>query len=121
MKAVRIQSIWWSGSSNLRRGAGGKAAQGPSAGASASVRAESFGHLGSKRIAGRETAHILGSDIAGEVAEIGEYVAGFKPGSAGADRPHAFLWKLRENAFEDCRTVPRITVLVMESMAETAS
>jgi NADPH:quinone reductase-like Zn-dependent oxidoreductase len=33
-----------------------------------------------KGLPGMKLPHILGSDIAGEVAEAGEYVAGFKPG-----------------------------------------
>src|SRR6202030_1268605 len=47
------------------------------------VRACALNHLDiwvRKGLPGVKLPHILGSDIAGEVAEIGEYVAGFKPG-----------------------------------------
>lgn len=46
------------------------------------VKACSLNHLDiwvRKGLPGVKLPHILGSDIAGEVAEIGEYVAGFKP------------------------------------------
>jgi NADPH:quinone reductase-like Zn-dependent oxidoreductase len=47
------------------------------------VRACALNHLDiwvRKGLPGVKLPHILGSDVAGEVAEIGEYVAGFKPG-----------------------------------------
>src|SRR3984893_4947362 len=47
------------------------------------VRACALNHLdiwARKGLPGVKLPHVLGSDIAGEVAEIGEYVAGFKPG-----------------------------------------
>ena len=47
------------------------------------VRACALNHLDiwvRKGLPGVKLPHILGSDIAGEVAEVGEYVAGFKPG-----------------------------------------
>ena len=47
------------------------------------VRACALNHLDiwvRKGLPGVKLPHILGSDIAGEVAEIGEYVAGFRPG-----------------------------------------
>ncbi len=47
------------------------------------VRACALNHLDiwvRKGLPGVKLPHILGSDIAGEVAEIGEYVAGFQPG-----------------------------------------
>src|SRR5499427_6459306 len=47
------------------------------------VRACALNHLDlwvRKGLPGVKLPHILGSDIAGEIAEIGEYVTGFKPG-----------------------------------------
>ncbi len=47
------------------------------------VRACSLNHLDvwvRKGLPGVKLPHILGSDVAGEVAEVGEYVSGFKPG-----------------------------------------
>jgi NADPH:quinone reductase-like Zn-dependent oxidoreductase len=47
------------------------------------VRACALNHLDvwvRKGLPGVKMPHILGSDIAGEVAEIGDYVSGFKPG-----------------------------------------
>jgi NADPH:quinone reductase-like Zn-dependent oxidoreductase len=47
------------------------------------VRACAMNHLDiwvRKGLPGVKLPHILGSDIAGEVAEVGEYVTGFKPG-----------------------------------------
>jgi NADPH:quinone reductase-like Zn-dependent oxidoreductase len=47
------------------------------------VRACSLNHLDvwvRKGLPGVNLPHILGSDIAGEIAEVGEYVHGFKPG-----------------------------------------
>jgi NADPH:quinone reductase-like Zn-dependent oxidoreductase len=47
------------------------------------VRACALNHLDiwvREGLPGVKLPHILGSDIAGEVAEVGEYVAGFKPG-----------------------------------------
>jgi len=47
------------------------------------VRACSLNHLDiwvRKGLPGVKLPHILGSDVAGEIAEVGEYVSGFKPG-----------------------------------------
>jgi NADPH:quinone reductase-like Zn-dependent oxidoreductase len=47
------------------------------------VKACSLNHLDlwvRKGLPGVKLPHILGSDIAGEIAEVGEYVTGFKPG-----------------------------------------
>ena len=47
------------------------------------VRACALNHLDlwvRKGLPGVRLPHILGSDIAGEIAEVGEYVSGFKPG-----------------------------------------
>jgi NADPH:quinone reductase-like Zn-dependent oxidoreductase len=47
------------------------------------VKACSLNHLDvwvRKGLPGVKLPHILGSDIAGEVAEVGEYISGFKPG-----------------------------------------
>jgi NADPH:quinone reductase-like Zn-dependent oxidoreductase len=47
------------------------------------VRACSVNHLdvwARKGLPGVKLPHILGSDVAGEVVEVGEYVSGFKPG-----------------------------------------
>ena len=47
------------------------------------VRACSLNHLDvwvRKGLPGVKLPHILGSDVAGEVVEVGEYVSGFKPG-----------------------------------------
>ena len=47
------------------------------------VRACALNHLDlwvRKGLPGVKLPHILGSDIAGEIAEVGEYVTGFKPG-----------------------------------------
>jgi NADPH:quinone reductase-like Zn-dependent oxidoreductase len=47
------------------------------------VRACSLNHLDiwvRKGLPGVKLPHILGSDVAGEVGEVGEYVSGFKPG-----------------------------------------
>jgi NADPH:quinone reductase-like Zn-dependent oxidoreductase len=47
------------------------------------VRACSLNHLdvwARKGLPGVKLPHILGSDVAGEVAEVGEYVSGFQPG-----------------------------------------
>src|SRR5258706_16421011 len=50
------------------------------------VKACSLNHLDvwvRKGLPGVKLPHILGSDIAGEVAEIGEYVSGFTAGPGG--------------------------------------
>src|ERR1700735_197852 len=47
------------------------------------VRACALNHLDvwvRKGLPGVKLPHILGSDVAGEIAEVGEYVSGFKPG-----------------------------------------
>src|ERR1700735_1553129 len=47
------------------------------------VRACALNHLDGwvrKGLPGVKLPHILGSDVAGEIAEVGEYVSGFKPG-----------------------------------------
>src|SRR5215470_792115 len=47
------------------------------------VRACALNHLDlwvRKGLPGVKLPHINGSDIAGEIAEVGEYVSGFKPG-----------------------------------------
>ena len=42
--------------------------------------AQSSGYMGTKGLPGVKLPHILGSDVAGEVVESGEYVGGFKAG-----------------------------------------
>src|SRR6267143_5759584 len=57
------------------------------------VRACALNHLDiwvRKGLPGVKLPHILGSDVAGEVAEIGEYVAGFKPGQRVLTAPMHF-------------------------------
>ena len=47
------------------------------------VKASAMNHLDiwvRKGLPGVKLPHILGSDVAGEIVEIGEYVAGFKAG-----------------------------------------
>ena len=87
------------------------------------VRACALNHLDiwvRKGLPGVKLPHILGSDIAGEVAEIGEYVAGFQPGQRVLIAPCISVDTAR-NAFEDCRTsAANLPFSVMESMAETA-
>lgn len=57
------------------------------------VRACALNHLDiwvRKGLPGVNLPHILGSDIAGEIAEIGEYVTGFKPGQRVLLAPMSF-------------------------------
>ena len=54
------------------------------------VRACSLNHLDiwvRKGLPGVKLPHILGSDVAGEIAEVGEYVTGFKVGDRVATTP----------------------------------
>ena len=63
------------------------------------VKACSLNHLDiwvRKGLPGVKLPHILGSDIAGEVVEVGEYVKDFKVGTARAGCSHALLRALRE-------------------------
>ena len=48
-----------------------------------------------KGLPGVTLPHILGADIAGEIAEVGEYITGFKAGPESAAGAHAFLQSLR--------------------------
>src|SRR5512138_3415938 len=57
------------------------------------VRACAMNHLDlwvRKGLPGVKLPHILGSDIAGEIAEVGEYVTGFKPGQRVLLAPMVF-------------------------------
>ncbi|MFZ0200910.1 MAG: zinc-binding dehydrogenase [Candidatus Sulfotelmatobacter sp.] len=74
------------------------------------VRACSLNHLDiwvRKGLPGVKLPHILGSDIAGEVAEVGEYVSGFKPGQRVLVAPMYFCGhcqKCVEGLQNQCRT-----------------
>ncbi len=74
------------------------------------VRACSLNHLDvwvRKGLPGVKLPHILGSDIAGEVAEIGEYVGGFKTGQRVLVAPMHFCGhceKCVEGLQNQCRT-----------------
>jgi NADPH:quinone reductase-like Zn-dependent oxidoreductase len=57
------------------------------------IRACAMNHLDlwvRKGIPGSPLPHILGSDIAGEIAEVGEYITGFKPGQRVLLAPMSF-------------------------------
>src|ERR1700683_3923173 len=57
------------------------------------VRARSLNHLDiwvRKGLLGVKLPHILGSDIAGEITEVGEYVSGFKAGQRVLLAPMVF-------------------------------
>ena len=63
------------------------------------VRACALNHLDlfvRQGLPGVKLPHILGSDIAGEVAEVGEYITDVQVGDAGAAVAHAVLQSLRD-------------------------
>src|SRR5260370_4559502 len=57
------------------------------------VKASAMNHLDlwvRKGLPGVKLPHILASDVAGEIIEVGEYVSGFKPGQRGLLAPMYF-------------------------------
>lgn len=73
------------------------------------VKACSLNHLDlwvRKGLPGVKLPHILGSDIAGEIAELGEYVTGFEPGQRVVVAPMHFCghcWKCVSGLQNQCR------------------
>ncbi len=70
------------------------------------VRACSLNHLDvwvRKGLPGVKLPHILGSDVAGEVVEVGEYVGGFKAGQRVCWRP-CISADTVPNASRECKT-----------------
>ena len=88
------------------------------------VRACALNHLDlwvRKGLPGVQLPHILGSDIAGEVVEVGEYITDLKPGMRVLLAPMVFC-----NHCEQCISghhnfCPQFAVLGNESMAATVS
>jgi NADPH:quinone reductase-like Zn-dependent oxidoreductase len=75
------------------------------------VRACALNHLDiwvRKGLPGVNLPHILGSDIAGEIVEVGEYVTDLKAGTARSARAHAFLQSLREVRCRPAESVPPV-------------
>ncbi len=89
------------------------------------IKACSLNHLDiwvRKGLPGVNLPHILGSDIAGEVVEVGEYVTGFKVRAARAAGAHALLRSLREVSWPGCRiNVASSRCWATRWMAATAS
>ena len=89
------------------------------------VRACAMNHLDiwvRKGLPGVKLPHILGSDIAGEIVEVGEYVSGFQVRPAGSACAHALLQSLREVRCRIAEPVPRIhCVWATPSTAEIAN
>ncbi len=61
-----------------------------------------------KGLPGVKLPHILGSDVAGEIVEVGEYVSGFKAGQRVLLAPMHFLRTLRKVRGWIAEPVPRI-------------
>ena len=61
-----------------------------------------------KGLPGVKLPRILGADIAGEIAEVGEYVTGFKARAKGASRADALLQSLRQVCGRTSEPVPGV-------------
>ena len=61
-----------------------------------------------KGLPGVPLPHILGSDIAGEIVETGEYVTGFTPGQRVLLAPMSLLQSLREVRGWTAESVSRV-------------
>src|SRR5262249_41198763 len=78
------------------------------------VRACALNHLDlwvRKGLPGVPLPHILGSDIAGEIVEVGEYVSGFKPGQRVLLAPMQFCTRCGKSVGGWKRECPEFTVL----------
>ena len=84
------------------------AAQGSGSGPGEGLRPEPSRSVGAQGIAGVKLPHILGSDIAGEIVEVGEYVTGFKPGQRVLLAPMHFCNHCAAMRGRTSEPVPRI-------------
>jgi len=78
------------------------------------VRACAMNHLDlwvRKGLPGVKLPHILGSDIAGEIVEVGEYVTGFKPGQGVLLAPMSFCNRCAKCVAGLQNQCPEFTVL----------
>src|SRR6266702_1601626 len=64
-----------------------------------------------KGIPGVKLPHILGSDIAGEIVEVGEYITGFKPGQRVLLAPMHFCNRCERCVSGRQNLCPEFTVL----------
>src|SRR5712671_5726108 len=101
-------SVWWAGSSNLRRRSRSAAQEGRGAGTCASLRAKSSGYLGAEGAPRSETAahswqrYRWGS---GGSRRVHQRIQDWRTGLAGAD---ALLWTVRQVRGRATEPMPRV-------------